>query len=102
MLYYSQVGFIAEYGDHTPVTSKSNVVYSSISANDKTVTAEELGVGYLMTVVINNLANDSEIDGKTFNITPVAYVDEIEIRGETITYRITCQDNTISVSEVTE
>jgi hypothetical protein len=102
MLYYSQVGFIAEYGDRSPVTSRTNVVYSSIEANDKTVSAEELGVGYLMTLVINNLDEDSEIDGKTFSITPVAYVDEVEIKGETVNYRITCQNNEISVSQVTE
>ena len=102
MRYYSQIGFIAEYGAKEPVVTKSNIVYGSINANDVTITAEELNVGYLSTFVIKELEKDDKINGKIFTVTPVVYVGEVEIKGEAVTYRVNLENGEFSVSEVTE
>ena len=100
-LYYTQIGFVAKYGDKETVT-KTNTVFSSIEADGNTVTAEELGSRFLSTLAINSLDEDEGIDGKTFTVTPVVNIGEIEIMGETVTYRISVASGELVVSEVTE
>ena len=102
MLYYSGIGYIAENGDNEPVVTNSRYVYSSIEADDKPVSATDIGYNYLSTLVIDELDKDGEINGKTFTVTPVAYVDDIEIKGEAVTYRVKFVDKVFSIEEVTE
>lgn len=99
MLYYTQVGFVVECGGKETV-AKSNTVFSSIEADGATVEASELGVGYLATLTVTELDSDGEIDGKTFTVTPVVNIGEVEIAGESVSYRISLDGETLTLSAV--
>lgn len=100
MLYYSSIGFIAERPESETLNIRSNRVFRSISADGATVTASDLGFEYLSALVIVGDDNIENMDGKTFTITPIAYIDDVEIQGEPIEYIITNDDGVLRVDEV--
>lgn len=96
-LYYSGIGFIATRGDGTTNTWRTSTVFTSVNAYGEPVTAETLGCHYLSCFVIDGLTTAA--NGDTFTVTPVAYVGEQELRGAAVTYTITVNGTTVSVSE---
>ena len=93
-LYYSAVGFRTVYGNGTTKEWKTSVVYTSITALDKTVTAESLGVSYLSCFAINGL--DKAKNGDTFTVIPLVYIGDKVIEGEAVNFTVNLDESSMS------
>jgi hypothetical protein len=96
MLYYSKMGYIVERGESS-IEKLSTKVYTTIQAGGETVTAEDLECEYITMLALTGV--DS---GATFTVTPVAYVDDVKLEGESVTYVVTVSGGAVSVSKATE
>jgi hypothetical protein len=96
MLYYSKMGYIVERGESS-IEKLSAKVYTTIQASGETARAEELECEYITMLALTGV--DS---GATFTVTPVAYVDDMKLEGESVTYVVTVSGGAVSVSKATE
>jgi len=79
MLYYDAVGFIVKGSTGLEKDLRSDVVFSSVIANDRDVTAEDLGGRYIAPFTVTEIPEKGAV---SFEVTPyVVFMGEI-IMGE--------------------